>query len=105
MILNTAIYLDPLDQSWDTVDRMQMAYTTTGTLRQNIYQLYVNGVWENSVKEEIQFDSNDNYETQYPRFTNLVKNLKTFVKDNPDVLNALQRYSGFSKQKIIDHLS
>lgn len=54
---------------------------------------------------DFQFDSNDNYETQYPRFTNLVKNLKTFVKDNPDVLNALQRYSGFSKQKIIDHLS
>lgn len=59
MILNTAIYLDPMNQSWDTVDRMQMGYNSTGTLNLNVYQLYVNGVWENSVKEEIQLDAND----------------------------------------------
>lgn len=54
---------------------------------------------------DFQFNPLDNYETTYPRFTNMVKNLKTFVKNNPKVLNALQTYSGFSKQQILDHLS
>ncbi len=58
-ILDMAIYLDPSDQSWDTVDRMHHAYTTSGTLTRNIYQLYNNGVWENSVKEEVQLDANE----------------------------------------------
>jgi hypothetical protein len=35
----------------------------------------------------------------------MVKNLKTFVKNNPKVLNALQKYSGFSKQQILNHLT
>lgn len=52
-----------------------------------------------------QFDSTDNYELNYPRFTSMVKNLKTFVKNNPKVLNALQFYSGFTKQKILDYLT
>lgn len=54
---------------------------------------------------EFRFDPLDNYETLYPRFTNMVKNLKTFVKENPKVLTALQTYSGFTKQQIIDHLT
>ncbi|NIM35091.1 MAG: hypothetical protein GTN67_06570 [Hydrotalea flava] len=54
---------------------------------------------------DFQFDPADNYETNYPRFTDMVKNLKTFVKNNPKVLNALQTYSGFSKQKILNHLT
>jgi hypothetical protein len=51
------------------------------------------------------FELTDNYETLYPRFTEIVKNLKTFVKNNPKVLNALQKYSGFSKQQILDKLT
>ena len=35
----------------------------------------------------------------------MVKNLKAFVKNNPKVLNALQTYSGFSKQQIFNHLT
>ena len=35
----------------------------------------------------------------------MVKNLKAFVKNNPKVLNALQKYSGFSKQQILNHLT
>jgi hypothetical protein len=54
---------------------------------------------------DFQFDPADNYETTYPRFTNMVKNLKTFVKNNPKVLAALQTYSGFSKQQILNHLT
>lgn len=52
-----------------------------------------------------QFDISDNYETHYPRFTNMVKNLKTFVKNNPKVLSALQAYSGFTKQQVLNHLT
>lgn len=54
---------------------------------------------------EFRFDEADNYETLYPRFTNMVKNLKTFVKENPKVMTALQKWSGFSKQQIIDKLT
>jgi len=54
---------------------------------------------------DFQFDPVDNYETKYPRFTNMVKNLKVFVKSNPKVLSALQKYSGFSKQQILNHLT
>ncbi len=54
---------------------------------------------------EFRFDPVDNYEILYPRFTNMVKNLKTFVKENPKVLTALQTYSGFTKQQIMDHLT
>ncbi|MBN8836378.1 MAG: hypothetical protein J0I09_03915 [Sphingobacteriia bacterium] len=57
------------------------------------------------IEPDFQFDPTDNYETIYPRFTSMVKNLKTFVKDNPKVLNALQTYSGFSKQQILNHLT
>lgn len=57
--------------------------------------------------EEIDFtiQASDGYETKYPLFTTMLKNLKTFVKDNPKVLQALVTYSGFSKQTIIDHLT
>ncbi len=57
------------------------------------------------IEPDFIFDPIDNYETSYPRFTDLVKNLKVFVKQNPKVLSALQYWSGFSKQQIIDHLS
>lgn len=32
-------------------------------------------------------------------------NLKTFVKENPKVMDALQKYSGLTKTQILDHLS
>jgi hypothetical protein len=54
---------------------------------------------------DFQFDAADNIEVLYPRFTSMVKNLKTFVKNNPKVLDALQKYSGFSKQEILNHLT
>lgn len=54
---------------------------------------------------DFEFDITDNYENLYPRFTNMVKNLKTFVKNNPKVLNALQKWSGFTKQQILNHLT
>ncbi len=52
-----------------------------------------------------QFPTNNNYATLYPRFTEMVMNLKTFVKENPKVMEALQKYSGLSKTQILDHLS
>ncbi len=54
---------------------------------------------------DFQFMPNDNYETIYPRFTEMVKNLKTFVVNNPSVLSALQMWSGLSKQYILNHLT
>jgi hypothetical protein len=57
------------------------------------------------MEPDFQFDPNDNYTTLYPNFTTMVKGLKTFVKDNGVVLNALQKWSGFSKQQIIGHLT
>ena len=58
-----------------------------------------------STEPEFKFDPIDNYESMYPRFTKMVKNLKSFVKDNPKVMNALQIYSRFSKQDILNHLT
>ncbi|PZX60927.1 hypothetical protein, partial [Hydrotalea sandarakina] len=58
-----------------------------------------------STNPYFQFVPNDNYDNLYPNFTNLVKNLKTFVRDNPKVLNALQKWSGLSKQQILDKLT
>jgi len=52
-----------------------------------------------------QFPLNNNYATLYPRFTEMVMNLKTFVKENPKVMDALQKYSGLTKTQILDHLS
>ena len=58
-----------------------------------------------SLSVNFKFDPLDNYDYIYPKFTNLVKNLKYFVKDNPEVMNALQTWSGLSKQQIIDNLT
>ncbi|TDE43297.1 hypothetical protein E0I26_11845 [Flavobacterium rhamnosiphilum] len=60
----------------------------------------------NPLKEpDFKFNFADNYETLYPRFVNMVKKLKTFVKNNPKVLAALQTYSNFRKEEILDHLT
>lgn len=60
----------------------------------------------NTIKQpDFQFGPIDNYETTYPRFTSMVKNLKTFVKNNPKVMAALQTYSGFTKQQILNQLT
>lgn len=56
-------------------------------------------------QSNFKFDLADDYEKNYPRFTKMVRNLKTFVKENPKVLDALQAYSGFTKQQILDHLT
>jgi hypothetical protein len=58
-----------------------------------------------SNKPSFQFLTSDNYETKYPRFTDLVKNLKSFVMNNRKVLFALQKWTGFSQNEIIEHLS
>ena len=58
-----------------------------------------------SLNPNFQFMASDNYETLYPKFTNMVKNLKTFVVNNPKVLNALQKWSNLSKDYIINHLT
>lgn len=60
---------------------------------------------EPNLEPDIQFDSADNYEVLFPNFTALVKNLKTFLKNNKEVMSALQKWSGFSKQQIIDKLT
>lgn len=57
-----------------------------------------------SLEPILDFDPLDNYETKFPRFTSIVKNLKTFVKNNPKVLKALQKWSGFTKQQILEKL-
>ena len=54
-----------------------------------------------TLEPDLQFDPVDNIETTYPNLTKLIKNLKSFVKDNPEVMSALQKYSGMSKQKIL----
>lgn len=58
-----------------------------------------------SNKPTFQFLVSDNYETKYPRFTELVKNLKSFIMSNRKVLSALQKWTGFSQNEIIEHLS
>ena len=58
-----------------------------------------------SLEPDLQFDPADGYETLYPNFTNVVKNLKTFVKNSPEVMSALQKWSGFTKQQILDKLT
>jgi len=58
-----------------------------------------------SIEPDLQFDPADNIETKYPNLTNLVKNLKSFVKNTPEVMSALQNYSGMSKQKILEILT
>lgn len=58
-ILDMAIYLDPSDQSWDTTDRMHHIFTSNGTLSENIYQIYVDGTWENANREEIKLDAQE----------------------------------------------
>lgn len=58
-----------------------------------------------SNKPSFQFLSSDNYETKYPQFTELVKNLKSLVMSNHKVLSALEKWSGLSQKTIIDYLS
>ncbi|WP_026752757.1 hypothetical protein [Sediminibacterium sp. C3] len=85
---------------------------------QPIYEnLPPNIVWEFEGDDGTQFvDNNINVEPpidfhpmdlsyiSYPKFVHLVKNLRTFVKNNVKVLNALQKWSGFTKQQILDKL-
>ena len=39
--------------------------------------------------------------SDYPAFKSMVENLPTFLTQNPEVLNSLSRYTGFSKAKIM----
>jgi len=57
------------------------------------------------VESDLRFDPSDNYETLFPRFTQMVKGLKSFVKNSPEVMSALVKYSGFSKTQILNHLT
>jgi Metallopeptidase toxin 3 len=74
-------------------------WSYTGDDGTTFYDLYPN------TEPSFIFDPNDNYETLYPRFSELVKNLKAFVKGSPEVMAALQKWSGFSKQKILEKLT
>lgn len=56
-------------------------------------------------KPTFQFLPTDNYESKYPRFTELVKNLKSFTMSNKDVFAALKKWSGLSEDKILEYLS
>lgn len=56
-------------------------------------------------KPSFQFLKSDNYESKYPRFTDLVKNLKSFVMSNRKVLSALKKWSGFSEETVLEYLS
>lgn len=58
-----------------------------------------------TVEPNFKFEIADNYEILYPRFTNMVKNLKSFVKNHQKVMSALQAYSGLSKQQILTNLT
>jgi hypothetical protein len=58
-----------------------------------------------SKEVDLQFDTADHIDTQYPNLYQLAKNLKSFVKGSPEVLAALQHWSGFSKQQILDKLT
>jgi hypothetical protein len=58
-----------------------------------------------SKEVDLQFDAADHIDTQYPNLYQLVKNLKSFVKSSPEVMAALQHWSGFSKQQILDKLT
>jgi cytochrome c-type biogenesis protein CcmH/NrfF len=44
-------------------------------------------------------------QTSYPRFTQMVKELKTFVKNDQKVLDALMKWSGFSESEILEKLT
>lgn len=41
---------------------------------------------------------------KYPRFTNMVKNLEQFVRNNPVVLNALVKNTGLTEAKVLEGL-
>lgn len=56
------------------------------------------------IEPPLDFHPMDLSYVKFPKFVNLVKNLRSFVKGNPKVLNALQKWSGFSKQEILDKL-
>jgi hypothetical protein len=43
-------------------------------------------------------------QANYPRFTNLVKGLSTYVKNQPSVLKALELYTGFYQYQIFEKL-
>lgn len=57
-----------------------------------------------NIEPPLDFHPMDLSYIKFPKFVNLVKNLRSFVKGNPKVLNALQKWSGFSKQEILDKL-
>jgi hypothetical protein len=42
---------------------------------------------------------------QYPRFTSMVKDLRRFVQNNPDVLNALLQLTGYSSSEVLNSLT
>ena len=57
-----------------------------------------------NIEPPLDFHPMDLSYIKFPKFVNLVKNLRSFVKGNPKVLNALQKWSGFSKQEILEKL-
>ena len=87
------------EPSTNTLPQPAFTWSYTGDNGESLEDIYPNN------KPEFQFPPNSNYETLYPWFTDLVKNLKDFVKNSPEVMSALQKYSGFSKNKILEHLS
>ncbi len=52
----------------------------------------------------IDFHPMDQSNILAPKFVSLVKNLRSFVKNNSKVMSALQKWSGFSKQEILNSL-
>lgn len=52
------------------------------------------------------FPKNSNYETLYPRFTQLIKSeLKMYVMSNPNILAALKKFTGLTEAEIKTHLT
>lgn len=59
---------------------------------------------ETKSDNNIKFPKGSDYEKTRPRFTKTVKQLKSFVQNNPNILDMLAYYSGFSTMEVLQEL-
>ncbi|MFH7010857.1 DUF6443 domain-containing protein [Flavobacterium sp. FlaQc-52] len=58
----------------------------------------------NGDNPNIKFPKGSDYEKTRPRFTKTVKQLHNFVKNSPEILDWLSRYSGFTTMEVLSEL-
>jgi len=58
----------------------------------------------NGDNSDIKFPKGEDYETKYPRLISTVKQVKNYVKNNPEILKWLSYYSGYSTMEVLSQL-